>query len=80
MRRPEPEVYRIERGVRHGPEKAVWIRVDTGIKVMDLGREIREVILTSVEVQSNEAERSLVDSSVDPYVDAAHEAHVGVEQ
>jgi len=51
----------------------------SGIEVVDLGREIREVILTSVEVQSNEAERSFVDSSVEADVSAAHEAHVSVE-
>ena len=47
---------------------------------MDLGREILEVKLTSVEVQSNEAERPLVDRTVDSDVDTAHEAHVSVEE
>ena len=45
---------------------------------MNLGREIREVILTPVEVQSNEAERSFMDGSVLAHIDTAHEAHVGV--
>src|SRR5207245_5052014 len=47
---------------------------------MDLGGEVGEVILTSVQVQSNKAESSLVNSAVLADVDAAHEPHVGVEQ
>ncbi len=54
--------------------------MDPWVEVVDLGREIREVILTSVEVQSNEAECSLVDRSILANIDAAHEAHVCVEQ
>ena len=54
--------------------------MDPRVEVVDLGREILEVILTSVEVQSNEAECSLVDRSILAHIHTAHKAHVGVEQ
>ena len=54
--------------------------MDPGVEVVDLGRESVEVVPTSVEVQSNEAESSLMDRSILTHVNAAHEPHVGVEQ
>jgi hypothetical protein len=65
---------------REGPEKPARVGVDSGVEVVDLGREVREVILTSVEVQSNEAERTFVHGSVLADIDTAHEAHVCVEK
>src|SRR5438309_3679007 len=50
------------------------------VEVEDLGRETVEVVPTSIEVQSNEAEGSLMDRSILTHVNAAHEPHVGVEQ
>ena len=47
---------------------------------MDLSRKVVEVILTSVEVQSNKRQRALVNGAVLANVNAAHESHVGVEQ
>ena len=64
----------------HSPEESAGIGTDPGIKVVNLGGEILEVILTSVEVQSNEAKCSFMDRSINTDVDAAHEAHVGIEQ
>jgi hypothetical protein len=54
--------------------------VNSGVEVVNLCREIYEVVLTSIEVKSHESERAVVDRSVGTYVHAAHEAHVGVEQ
>ena len=65
---------------RHDPEQAARIRVYPWVEVVDLCREIGEVILTSVEVQSNEAERTFVDRSIHSDVDATHETHVGIEK
>ena len=62
------------------PEESTRVGVDSGIEIVHLGREIREVILTSVEVQSNEAEHTLVHGSVETDIDAAHETHVSVEK
>lgn len=61
------------------PEQSGWIGVDARIEVMDLGGEVREVILTSVKIQSNEPERPLMYTSVQSHVGAAHEPHVGVK-
>jgi hypothetical protein len=47
---------------------------------MNLGGEIREVELTSVQVKSNEPERRLVNGAVQADVSTLHEPHVGVEQ
>jgi len=54
--------------------------MDTGVKVVDLRREIYEVILTSIEVKSDQGKRTLVNRSVNPHVDPAHEAHVCIEE
>jgi hypothetical protein len=56
------------------------IRMNTGVKVMDLGSEIYEVILTSIEVKSDQRKGTPVDGSIDPHIYAVHEAHVGVEE
>lgn len=47
---------------------------------MDLGAEVVEVKLTSIEVKSNESERSFVYRAVLADIDATHEAHVRVEK
>ena len=47
---------------------------------MFLGEEVVEVEPTSVEIQSDEADRAFVHPSVLADVDAAHESHVGVEE
>jgi hypothetical protein len=62
------------------PEQSGWIGVNARVEVMDLAGEIREVILTSVEIQSNEPERPLMCTSVQSHVDAAHEPHVCVKK
>jgi len=54
--------------------------VDTAIKVVNLGSEICEVILTSIEVKSDQGERTMVDGSVNTHIDPAHEAHVGIKE
>ena len=75
-----PELDVADGRCRNGPEEPTRIWVDSRIEVVDLGREILEVILTSVEVQSNEAERTFVDRSIHSDVDATHETHVGIEK
>src|SRR5690242_19786852 len=67
-------------GSRLSSEQPARIRVNARVEIVDLGREVREVVPTSVEVQSNEPELPLVNCSVQAYVYAAHEAHVGVEE
>src|SRR5262249_54453832 len=62
------------------PEEAFRVGRNTRVEVMDLRREVREVILTSVEVQSDESECPFVDGSILAHVDALHEAHVRVEK
>ena len=65
---------------RQSPEQPVRVRGYSRVEIMDLGAEIREVIQTSIEVQSDKDERTLVDFSVHAHVDATHEAHIGVEE
>ena len=54
--------------------------MDPRVEVVNLGGEVCEVKLTSVEVQSNEAERPRVNGAILANIDALHKAHVGVEQ
>ena len=54
--------------------------MDTAIKVVNLGSEICEVILTSIEVKSDQGERTMVDGPVNTHVDSAHEAHVSIKE
>jgi hypothetical protein len=49
-RAPFFEVDVADLGAGLSPEQTARIRVNAGIEVVDLGREVREVILTSVEV------------------------------
>ena len=74
----EVDSTQMDSGLR--PEQSRRVRVNAGVEVMDLSGEIREVILTSVKVQSNEPECPLMDMSVQSDVDAAHEPHVCVKQ
>jgi hypothetical protein len=67
-----PEGYR--------PEQAARVGVDPRVEVVNLGGEVLEVEPTSVEIQSNESERSPVDGPILADVDALHEAHIGVEE
>jgi len=65
---------------RGRPEQAARIGSDAWVKVVNLGGEVFEVEPTSVEIQSNESERSPVDSAILADVDALHEAHIGIEE
>ena len=65
---------------RDRPEQALRVGIDPRVEVMNLGGEIREVELTSVQVKSNEPERRLVNLAVQADVGTLHEPHVGVEQ
>jgi hypothetical protein len=65
---------------RDRPEQALRVGVDPRVEVMNLGGEIREVELTSVQVKSNKPERRLVNFAVQADIGALHEPHVGVEQ
>ena len=60
------------------PEQAARIRIDAGIKVVNLSGKIDEVKLTSVEVQSDEPERPVMYLPVLADVHSFHEPHVGV--
>lgn len=64
----------------HGPEQAIGIGEDTGVEVVDLGCEIREVKLTFKDIQSDEAEGIVVDFAIYPNICALHEAHVYIEE
>ena len=65
---------------RDRPEQAARVGMDPRVEVVNLGGEIREVELTSVQVKSNEPERRLVNGAVQADIGALHEPHVGVEQ
>ena len=73
------DVDAVRRRERHRPEQTARIGRDPRIEVVDLGAEIGEVEPTPVEVESDEPEGSSMHLFVDADVDAAHEAHVGVE-
>jgi hypothetical protein len=65
---------------RYRPEQAARVGMDPGVEVVNLGGEVLEVEPTSVEVQSNESERSPMDGAILADVDALHKAHIGVEE
>src|SRR5260370_15449393 len=65
---------------RERPEQSARIGVDSGVEVVDLRREVYEVILTSVEVESHESEGAFVNRSVGTYVHTVHEAHISVKE
>jgi len=65
---------------RYRPEQAAWVGMDPGVEVVNLGGEVFEVEPTSVEVQSNESERSPVNGAILADVDTLHKAHIGVEE
>src|SRR5262245_64503262 len=65
---------------RDGATQTDQIRRDPGIEVVYLSGEGSEVELTSIHIESDEAERSVVHALVLTDVHALHEAHVGVEQ
>jgi hypothetical protein len=65
---------------RDRPEQAARVGMDPGVEVVNLGGELLEVEPTSVEVQSNEPERSPVDGAILAYVDTLHKSHIGVEE
>jgi hypothetical protein len=65
---------------RDCPEQATRIGMDPWVEVVNLGGEVCEVKLTSVEVQSDETERPPVNGAILADIDALHEAHIGVEQ
>jgi hypothetical protein len=65
---------------RYRPEQAARVGMDPGVEVVNLGGEVFEVEPTSVEIQSNESERSPMDGPILADVDAFHKAHIGVEE
>jgi len=70
-------------GVRwdaHGPEQAIGEWEDPGVEVVDLRGEGIEVKLTYKDVQSDKAERVVMDLPIDANVRALHEPHVRVEE
>ena len=62
------------------PEQAARVGMDPRVVVVNLGGEICEVKLTSVEVQSNEPERPSVNGAILADIDTLHKAHIGIEQ
>ena len=67
-------------GDSHRPEQPVGVGVDAEIEVVFLRREVGEVKLTSVEVQSDKAKGALVVLSIHTDILTAHEAHISVEE
>ena len=65
---------------RDRPEQAARVGMDPWVEVVNLGGEVGEVELTSVEIQSNEPERPGVNGAILADVDTFHKAHIGVEQ
>jgi hypothetical protein len=77
----EPDLVALVAGPeRDRPEQAARVGMDPGVEVVNLGGEVLEVEPTSVEVQSNEPERSPVDGAILADVDTLHESHIGVEE
>ena len=70
----------VVRPKRDCPEQAAWVRMDPWVEVVNLGGEVFEVEPTSVEVQSNESERSPVNGAILADVNTLHKPHVGVEE
>jgi hypothetical protein len=90
---PDAEVFRRHPGLavlevdphvvilkRVRPEQAARVGMDPWVEVVNLGGEVCEVELTSVEVKSNEPERPPVNGAILADVGALHKAHIGVEQ
>jgi hypothetical protein len=77
---PAPVLVVVAGPERYRPEQAARVGMDPGVEVVNLGGEVFEVEPTSVEVQSNESERSPMDGAILADVDALHEAHIGVEE
>lgn len=70
-------------GVRrdaHGPEQAIGEWEDPGVEVVDLRREGVEVKLTYKDIQSDKAERVVVDLPIDANIRTLHEPHVRIEE
>ena len=65
---------------RDRPEQAARVGMDPWVEVVNLGGEVCEVELTSVEVKSNEPERPPVNGAILADVGTFHKAHIGVEQ
>ena len=65
---------------RVGPEQAARVGMDPWVEVVDLGGEVCEVELTSVEVESNKPECPPVNGAILADVNAFHKTHIGVEQ
>ena len=65
---------------RGRPEQAARVGMDPRVEVVNLGGEVCEVKLTSVEVESNEPERPPVDGAILADIDTLHKAHIGIEQ
>lgn len=61
----------------YGPKQAT--RSNTRIEIVDLIGKIARDNLPLIEIQSYEAESSLVLFPIHPHVDPLHEAHVSVE-
>jgi hypothetical protein len=69
-------------GVRRDPQcpkQTGGIREDAGVEVMDLCREVGEVKLTLVDIQSDKSECIPLDLTIHPDICSLHEAHVDVE-
>jgi hypothetical protein len=64
---------------RNRPEQTVRVGVDSKVEVVNLGRKIGEVKLTSIEVKSDEPKGPLVHLPIFAHVFALHETHVSVE-
>jgi len=77
---PGPVVALVAGPERYRPEQAAWVGMDPRVEVVNLGGEVFEVEPTSVEVQSNESERSPVDGAILADIDALHKAHICVEE
>ena len=72
----EVNLYPIIRNA-YGPKQAT--RSNTRIEIVDLIGKIARDNLPLIEIQSDEAESSLVLFPIHPNVDTLHEAHVSVE-
>lgn len=65
---------------RNCPEQSAGIRRYARVEVMDLGFEVNEVILTSVQIQSDKPKRPFVDGTIHSDIYTTHKPHIGVEE
>ena len=64
----------------YSPEQAIGVREDPEVEIVNLRREGIEVKLTYKDIQSDKAERVVMDLAIYANIRALHEPHVRIEE